>query len=75
MSKKRPKEHRDAQKQNKIENPRCAICGRSDNVQSHHLIEYSCGGSYALNNFVTLCDYHHDKVHKGEISLIEILPG
>lgn len=73
MAKKRPKEHRDAQKQNRIENPCCAICGTSENVQSHHLFEYSCGGTADPDNFVTLCAYHHQCVHEGKISLIRIL--
>lgn len=72
---KRPKEHKDAQKQNRIENPRCAICGTTENCQSHHICEYAIGGTADPDNFVTLCDYHHQKVHDGEISLIEILPG
>jgi 5-methylcytosine-specific restriction endonuclease McrA len=70
---KRPPEHIKAQKKNRKENPRCAICGTTENVQSHHLIEYCIGGSADANNFVTLCEFHHNAVHNGEITLIEIL--
>lgn len=73
MAKKRPYEHKKAQKKNKEENPRCAICGTTENVQSHHLFEYSFGGTADPNNFVTLCHFHHVAVHNGEISLIKIL--
>ena len=70
---KRPKEHTKAQKENRKQNPRCVICGETENVESHHLFEYAFGGTADLNNLVTLCHEHHMAVHNGEISLITIL--
>lgn len=67
---KRPTEHVTAQRIFKEENCHCAICGTTENLETHHLREYSFGGSANPENFVTLCHFHHVAVHQGKITII-----
>lgn len=69
----RDPKHKNAQKKFRKKNDRCVVCGCSENLETHHLREYSFQGSCNPENFITLCHFHHDAVHKGEISIISIL--
>lgn len=69
---KRGYEHCKAQKKAKERDGYvCQICGSFENVEGHHLLDYQYGGSFKLDNIVTLCRKCHKKVHKGEIDLIK----
>ncbi len=41
----------------------CAACGATDNLQYHHLIPRSLGGSDEETNLITLCGACHAKAH------------
>lgn len=41
----------------------CAACGSTDNLQYHHLIPRSLGGSDNETNLITLCGGCHAKAH------------
>lgn len=47
----------------------CQVCGSTDNVEGHHLIDYAFGGAADPDNIITLCRKCHNAVHKGEIDL------
>ena len=47
----------------------CQICGSTENVEGHHVVDYSFGGASDSNNIVTLCPSCHRKVHKGLIDI------
>ena len=46
-------------------NERC-----SKKLHVHHIVFRSNGGSNAPNNLITLCEKHHDQLHKGKIKLL-----
>ena len=41
----------------------CAACKSEEDLQHHHLVTRSEGGSNAPSNLITLCRSCHDKVH------------
>jgi len=41
----------------------CAVCGTDKNIQHHHFLPKSLGGSDADANFISLCEYHHNQSH------------
>jgi hypothetical protein len=42
----------------------CVVCGTADNLNQHHLIPRSLGGSDEESNLLTLCGPCHAKVHQ-----------
>ena len=46
-----------------MRNAECAACGATDNLQYHHLIPRSMGGSDDETNLITLCGDCHAKAH------------
>jgi hypothetical protein len=42
----------------------CAACGATDNLQYHHLMPRSMGGSDDERNLITLCGECHAKAHE-----------
>ena len=46
-----------------MRNAECAACGATDNLQYHHLIPRSMGGSDDERNLITLCGECHAKAH------------
>lgn len=46
----------------------CNICGHIGDVQIHHIIPLSCGGSNDVFNLEVLCEGHH-KVREGQFKL------
>ena len=42
----------------------CVICGGDDQIQVHHIVPASQGGSDNLRNLITLCHKDHDLVHE-----------
>ena len=70
MSKRRPNEHQRVQKEGKErDHYTCQICGSSDHVEGHHIIEYQYQGAADVENIVTLCHRHHREVHDGKIDM------
>lgn len=71
MAKRDPKHTKACSDYKKDVNCRCIVCGKSENIETHHLREYAYQGSCNPENFVTLCSFHHDAVHRGDISIIQ----
>lgn len=44
-------------------NYKCAYCS-SRNIEVHHIIPLSRGGTNSRKNLICLCDKHHDSRHK-----------
>lgn len=42
----------------------CVACGQSDNLNQHHLVPRSLGGTDATDNLLTLCGSCHAKAHQ-----------
>ena len=61
-----------AQKNYRVENPCCVICGSSKGT-THHIIPRAFGGSCHANNFITLCREHHDMADKGQLEIYRFL--
>ncbi len=69
---KRSNEHIRAQRAGKDRDLHtCQVCGSTEKVQGHHIVDVQYGGSPNADNIVTLCDEHHKKVHSGKISVIK----
>lgn len=47
----------------------CQICGSTDHVEGHHIIDYQFGGAPSADNIISLCRKHHDAVHSGKIDI------
>lgn len=45
---------------------RCTLCGATDNLEMHHKVPLSQGGTNHLNNLQTLCDPCHKIIHDME---------
>lgn len=42
---------------------KCALCGSEVDVQVHHIVPSSEGGTDSFENLICLCDKDHTKVH------------
>lgn len=70
MGQKRSAAHLKAQKDGKIRDHKaCQICGSTDHVEGHHILDYSFGGAADKDNIITLCHECHKNVHRGLIDL------
>lgn len=49
----------------------CQICGSSEHIEGHHIIDYQFGGAADEDNIVALCHKHHNDVHNGLIGLLK----
>jgi len=47
----------------------CVVCGIGEELQNHHFIPISLGGKDEDNNILTLCNLHHNFIHKMEAKL------
>lgn len=45
---------------------KCAICGRTEYLEVHHIKHKADGGTDDLDNLITLCDCCHIDKHRGE---------
>ena len=57
---------------------RCTVpgCTSRRNLQAHHVVFRSAGGSDALENQTTLCAHHHHRgVHAGTVRILGTAPG
>ena len=50
----------------------CQICGSTDHVEGHHIMNYQYGGAASVDNIVTLCQKCHKQVHRGNIDILKI---
>lgn len=53
----------------------CVICGQTDNIDAHHIIErrlFAETGGYFLDNGATLCPEHHIKAEQTVLSVEDI---
>ena len=41
----------------------CVQCGATENLHHHHVIPKVKGGSDVQDNFITLCEKHHESIH------------
>lgn len=69
MGEKRDSSHNRAQSQGKKRDKCCQVCGCTENLRGHHIIDFQYGGSSDVYNIITLCHNCHQKVHNGEIDL------
>lgn len=73
MSKKRSAAHTRAQKEGRERDGNiCQICGSTDHVEGHHIIDYIFSGAANTDNIISLCHKHHNDVHNGKIDIIKI---
>lgn len=42
----------------------CKVCGRSENLEVHHIIPLSKGGTNSKANLICICAKCHDKRHR-----------
>ncbi len=45
------------------EHPACESCGRAESLRVHHRLPRKDGGADSFDNFVTLCESCHQRVH------------
>ena len=73
MAEKRGTEHCKVQKQGKERDLyTCQICGSTENVEGHHIINFQFGGAANVDNIVALCRNCHKQVHRSNINIIKI---
>src|SRR5690625_3932224 len=53
--------------------PQCRL--RASWCEVHHLVYYSRGGPTSLANAITLCTYHHHRVHQHDIRITTLPDG
>jgi len=72
MGQKRSYAHTKAQRQGRERDYNCCqVCGSSDHVEGHHIIDHQYGGAASADNIVALCRKHHDDVHSGNIDFLK----
>jgi len=49
-------------------------CRSRRNLDLHHVIFQSHGGTHAMSNIAALCSGHHDHVHEGRLSIKGVAP-
>ncbi len=73
MAKNRPVVHTRVQRAGrKRDGNTCQICGSSDCVEGHHIIDHQFSGAAQIDNIITLCHKHHNDVHNGMIDILKI---
>lgn len=51
---------------------RCQVCGSTEHVEGHHIIDHQFGGTASADNIIALCRKHHQEVHKGNLNVFRI---
>ncbi len=51
---------------------RCRVpgCRAAANIEVHHIVPWSRGGTHAIENLIALCDGHHVALHRGDIAIV-----
>lgn len=58
----------------KLDNYRCRVWGCSNlDVEEHHIIKKSLGGTEDNWNKISLCRFHHSQIHTRGINILEYL--
>jgi len=47
---------------------KCSICGKTENLEHHHIIPKADGGTDDETNLLTLCSEHHAVMHGIELT-------
>ncbi|TQJ12683.1 HNH endonuclease [Yimella lutea] len=50
-------------------------CGTHRYVEVHHVIHWAKGGNTDLGNLISLCPFHHDRLHAGDFTITTMAPG
>ena len=50
----------------------CQVCGSTEHVEGHHILDYAYGGAASEDNIITLCHECHKNVHRGRIDIFKI---
>ena len=50
----------------------CQVCGSTDHVEGHHIMNYQYGGAANIDNIVTLCHKCHKQVHRGNLDIVKM---
>ena len=50
----------------------CVICGSRRQLVYHHIVHWKHGGMTVADNVVTLCRFHHDRLHDDKLTVIKI---
>jgi len=67
---KRASEHTRAQKAGKERDLyTCQICGSTDHVEGHHILDVAFGGAANVGNIISLCNKCHKNAHRGLIDI------
>lgn len=67
---KRDSRHTKAQKAGKErDNYTCQICGSTDHVEGHHIVDVFFGGAADADNIVSVCKDCHKNIHRGLIDI------
>ncbi len=72
MGKHRSSAHTRAQREGRERDGNvCQICGSTDRVEGHHIIDHQFAGAANTDNIIALCHKHHQDVHNGRIDLLK----
>ena len=67
---KRSYEHVKAQREGRSrDNNTCQVCGSTNSVEGHHVIDYQFSGAASADNIISLCHDCHTKVHTGKMDV------
>jgi 5-methylcytosine-specific restriction endonuclease McrA len=47
----------------------CQICGSSECVEGHHILDVFFAGAAIVDNIITLCSKHHKDAHAGKLDI------
>jgi 5-methylcytosine-specific restriction endonuclease McrA len=58
-----------------LDNNRCCVknCRCRINLEVHHIVPRSQGGTNNIDNLITLCSKHHKQVTNGKLSNLKLL--
>src|SRR3569623_1637129 len=51
---------------------RCRVpgCRAAANIEVHHIVPWSIGGTHTMENLIAMCDGHHVAQHRGDITIV-----
>ena len=71
--KKRVKSPKNLDKCKELDGDKCRVCGSTNMISAHHIVNKSLGGDDKLSNLITLCFTCHRKVHDGGLDFRDFL--
>lgn len=48
----------------KYKGKKCAVCGKKDDLETHHVLPIIKGGTNDFNNLLVVCQEHHMQLHQ-----------